>query len=587
MTHRRAPRPTPNAQRATRHVPGPTSKVPRWPSIAAIILVSLAASIVGFANDFAQDDLHLIDENLRVHSPLNLREMFTSPFWPPPFSPDLYRPLTSLWLSLQYAFGAGAPVVYRATSYVLYALVAAGVFVLAEKRLPRTVALGVALLFAAHPVHVEAVALGVGQSELLVGLIALAMVLLYLDRRASGSLRVRDWTLLAALYLAASLFKETGLVLPGLLAITELLLVKDEAGWSRRARVLWPGYAALAVVAAGVLVARRAVLGGTVSGTFTAEALQGLTGGGRLLTMLAVVPQWTRLLVWPAHLRADYSPQEFVASTHFGAAELLGLVIVLAAVVAVWRSWRRTPMISFGILWCAIGLLPVSNLIVPTGILLAERTLFLPSIGFVLAVGGMASLVWSSAHARAPETRRALAVACLALVAAGIARSAERQRVWRNDGFLAVRTVQDAPRSFRAQRAYGDLLFALGQRQLALAAYAQALALAPTGSAWRVRNDFARQFRMLGEQASEARQLIASLAERSDQDDDRGYLVADLLGMGEYAAAAAETDTAITRGGNASVFRRLHSVADSAARVGAPPGAIKIRINAGDVRADR
>ncbi len=564
-----------------------TGTLNRWAALASVAAVSLAASVAGFGNDFAQDDLHLIDDNVRIHSLGNLREMLTSPFWPPPFSPDLYRPLTSVWLSLQYLFGAGAPVVYRATSYLLYAAVAIGVFILAERLLPRAVALGVALLFAAHPVHVEAVALGVGQSELLVGLVAIVMTIVYLDRRRGDGLRIRDWLMLGAFYLAASLVKETGLVLPGLLVAAELLLVDCATPLRGRMRQVWAGFAGLALVAVAVLLARRAVLGANIAGTFTAEALQGLRGGQRALTMLAVVPQWARLLIWPAHLRADYSPQEFVASTGFGFDEALGAAMLIVAGAAVWRGWRRAPVVSFGILWCAVGLLPVSNIVVPTGILLAERTLFLPSIGFVIAVGGLAAPIWSATDERAPLVRQWMIAACAIVVAAGVGRSIERQRVWRNDAFLSVRTVQDAPRSFRAQRAYADVLFALGQRELALDAYRQALAFAPPGNVWRVRNDFARQFRLLGESASEAEQLRASLAERADQEDDRGYLIAADLALGQYAAAASEADTALSRGGNAAVFRGLRSVADSAVRVDAPAGSVKIRIQTGAAQADR
>jgi protein O-mannosyl-transferase len=565
----------------------PSARVPVWGAPALVVLVSLAACAAGFVNDFAQDDLHLVEANARIQSLGNLREMFASPFWPPPFSPDLYRPLTSVWLALQYAFGAGAPIVFRATSYLLYAAVCLCLFRFASRHVPRAIALCIALLFAAHPVHVEAVALAVGQNELIVALIAFGMLAVYLARRNGAGLRVRDWSLLGVLYAAAALFKETGLVLPGLLVLAELLLVQRDAPLLRRVRETWLGYICLALVAVGVLLARRAVLGGEIAGTFTAEALQGVRGGGRALTMLAVVPQWARLLIWPAHLRADYSPQEFVSSTHFGGAELFGTLLLAAALVVVVLSWRRAPVVAFGLLWCAVALLPVSNVIVPTGVLLAERTLFLPSVGFMIAVGGAAAMVAARARGLLRRLGPAAIYACAVLVAASVARSVERERVWRNDPFLSVRTVQDAPRSFRAQRAYADVLFAIGQPQLALDAYARALALAPRASVWRVRNDFARALRGQGDRSSEAVQLRQSLAERPDQDDDRGYLIAADLATGDYRAAALEADTALARGGKLEVFRGLKAIADSAARVKAPVGSIRIQIDAGGVRADR
>ena len=66
------------------------------------------------------------------------------------------------------------------------------------------------------------------------------------------------------------------------------------------------------------------VLGGDTKGSFTAEALGGLGVGGRALTMLTVVPEWFRLFLWPAHLRADYSPQEIVAATQWGMDQTFG-----------------------------------------------------------------------------------------------------------------------------------------------------------------------------------------------------------------------------------------------------------------------
>ena len=44
-------------------------------------------------------------------------------------------------------------------------------------------------------------------------------------------------------------------------------------------------------------------------------------------------------------------------------------------------------MEAFGLGWIAIAFSPVANLLFPTGILVAERTLYLPSVGLALAVG--------------------------------------------------------------------------------------------------------------------------------------------------------------------------------------------------------
>lgn len=556
-----------------------------WTAILAVVGVALAASVAGIANNWAQDDLHLIMGNVRIHDLGNWRALLSSPFWPSPYSQDLYRPLTSLLLAFEWAIGAGAPVVFRVVSYVLNVAVALQVFALGRRLMPRNIALAVALLFAVHPVHVEAVALGVGQGELIVGLIALLMTTRYLDRRRTNSLTWHDWAVLGALYVIASLVKEQGFVLPGLLVFVELVFIQGAAG--ARARQLAPGYAFLSALLALMLVLRSLVLGGDLAGSFTAEALVGLSMTGRALTMLRVVPQWVRLLAWPAHLQSDYSPQELIASSGLGPLEAFGLLLLVAGLATAWFARRRAPVLSFGLAWCAVTLLPVSNVLVPSGIVLAERTLFLPSIGFVVALGGVAAALWPRLIAMRPELVRDLGFACAALVVLGILRSAERQRVWRNEPYFAVRSVQDAPRSFRTQRGYGDLLFAIDKPGLALEAYRRAIALSPPGQAWRVRNNLARWFRMTGERAQEVVELRASLASEPAQGDIRGYLVAALLALGQYGDAAGEADSAMARGGSATVFAALRAVADSAARVGAPPGSIRIGLVAGESRPAR
>lgn len=546
----------------------PTAGSAVWRDGALVIGAALVASLAGLWNTWAFDDVHLIAQNARVHALGNWRELLTSPFWPPPFSPDLYRPVTSLLHALQYAVGAGDPLVFRLVSYGLYAAVSYVVWRLASDWLPGGVALAVGLLFAVHPVHVEAVALAAGQAELVVGLLAVLMLRRYLIARRAGTLGLRDWVVLAAMYGVAALTKEHGLVLPALLLAAEgVLLPPGQERWRR----LLPGYLGLVGVAALVLLLRRAVLAGDVAGTFTAEALEGLGMGERALTMLPVVREWFRLLVFPLHLQGDYSPQVLVPWTVLGGPGLLGLGVVALAVAAVVWSWRRAPVVAFGLAWTGIALLPVSNVLVPTGILLAERTLFLPSIGFFLAGAALA--------ARWPWPSWRWVVG--ALVVLGVVRSAERQRVWRNEAFFSVRTVQDAPRSYRAQRAYAEVLYGLGQEGLAEGAYQEALRLAPEGAVWRVHNDWARRLRLMGATEAEARQLEESLRLAPAQEDSWGHLIVAYLRLGRYREASAAADSARARGGSPAVFAGLRAKADSAERAGAPAGAVRVLLRLG------
>jgi len=532
----------------------------------AVVVVALVAALAGVVNDFVYDDILLILHDDRLHSLGRLWDIVRAPYWPPPHSPDLYRPVASALLAAQFAFGGGAPMIFRLVSYALYAAAAVMVFRLALRLLSRRVALCVALLFAAHPVHVEAVALGVNQGELIVALLAMLMVLRYLDARARGALSMRDWAALVALYATAALTKETGFVLPGLLVAAELLLVPrgDPRPLRARAADLWMGYALLAVVGGSFVALRAAVLAGNVVGAFTADGLAGLGVAGRALTMLRVVPVWFRLLSFPLHLQIDYSPGELVASTGFGATEAVGLALVAAAVAVTAAAWRRVPVAAFGMLWCAVALLPVSNVLVPTSILASERSLFLPSVGLLLAAGAAASYL-SRARWRA---RQGLESVCAVLVIAGVARSAERQTAFRNAAHFWVVAAHDAPRSGRVRAARDAAAQELVQE------FAPVIAQAP--QPWQARTQLARMLIVMEEDSLALPQLRLSLAEHANQREAREELAVALLAIGKYAEAKRAKDAEAESGADSLFWHEIDHVADSAMVVAAPAGSVRL-----------
>ena len=124
---------------------------------------------------------------------------------------------------------------------------------------------------------------------------------------------------------------------------------------------------------------------------------------------------------------------------------------------------------AYGLGWIAIGLAPVANLLFPVGVLVAERTLYLPSAGAMLAAGTAlagAAPAASSAHARAPA---AWAVLLGILVAGGALRSATRVPVWRDDVAVVESMLRDSPRSYRGYAARGGLLLRVRRPGEALA----------------------------------------------------------------------------------------------------------------------
>ena len=165
---------------------------------AALIGLCLGSTATGLNNHFSQDDMPVIERNPVVHSLANPGTFFTQSYWPKPFPPALYRPLATAGFALQWAAGGGKPWIYRVTSIVLYAVSGLLLYQLALLLLPPLAAWLVAAFFMIHPVHVEAVAVAVNQSEIVVGLLAAAVVAVYLRLRQRAELRPTDGLVLLA-----------------------------------------------------------------------------------------------------------------------------------------------------------------------------------------------------------------------------------------------------------------------------------------------------------------------------------------------------------------------------------------------------
>jgi hypothetical protein len=541
-----------------------------------VALLAVAASISGILNQYAQDDIPIIGTNAAVHSLGGIGKLFVQSYWPPPYAQGLYRPFTLTSLALQWAAGGGSPLILRLVSYGLYAAASVGVFFLARLLLPAGVAGAVAALFAVHPVHVEAVAVAVNQGELWVGLLCCVAVILYVrERRRGGPIPVRSELILAGLYLAACLFKETALVLPGLLVLAEILLVPSIEPLAVRISRVRRLLLVLLLVGTAFMGVRTRVMRGNLAGTFTAEGLVDLTVNQRAITMLSVVPEWFRLLLWPAHLQADYSPGEIVGQTSWGPAQTPGLALLVAAVVAATLARRRAPAICFGIGWCAIGLFPVHNVLVPTGIILAERTLFLPSIGAMIALGGIGNLIVDRVS---PRYHPALVAVLGALLMLGTWRSTTRHSMWLDQWTIWSRTAEeDAPRSYRAHEFMAQAYYDIGQERMAEQEYRLAIQFSPpklTGP----RSSLADKLRSRGFSYPAAQLYREIVRARPNHSAARLALGACLVNLGLYREAMFHARMGISFEWELAAFRTILGTADSALRVSAPPGTVRVPV---------
>lgn len=425
-----------------------------------VVALAVAASLSGITNGFAFDDVRAVFEDTRIHSLPSLWHVFTETYWLPKYGASLYRPLTSLGFGLQWAIGGGSPLVFHIVSIIAYAAVCAAMLGLAKQIFDNTTALVGTAIFAVHPLHVEAVANVVGQAELGAALLEIIAVSKYLKWSREGKVGPGRITALCVMYACALMFKEHAIVLPALLMATEILPAADGATTVRRVQRRWPLLVAMAVAGAVFVIVRAMVIGKVTGGGDQAGVFIGQGFGVRLLTMLPVVLEWIRLFVWPASLSADYSSPRIDIATSFQATMLPAVAIIIAIVAIAVYVRKEYPSATFAFAWSGITLLIPSNLIVVTGFVLAERALFLPSVGVSMLIG----VAITAALRYASQPMRKLVIAGVAaMLVAGIARSSFRNPVWKDNESLFRQTVEDVPYSWKSHLMLGELLVGQGK----------------------------------------------------------------------------------------------------------------------------
>ena len=442
-------------------MPWLTGKRAAWISAAVACVVYLPA----LRNGWALDDYGLIQRNPAAHSLAAAVRALFSPYWPPQgdYSPGLWRPLVTLTYGVDWVVSGGRPFWFHLLNLVLHGLATALVALMTLRWLPPLGVLAAGVVFAVHPVHVEAVANVVGRSEMLAALGLLGAVLAARRYRASEPGHGARWLVLTVFATGFALgSKEHAVIAVAVLALDHWL---DPEGERQPAGSLYLGVAALT---AGWLFLWRAIAGALVSGSAVAP-LKDLTTGQRLAAMIPVQLDVVRLLVWPFSLSADYAPQLIPIRTSWSLVATLAL-LTSAALLALGVAIRhRAPGIAFGILAGAAAYLPTSNLLFTSGVLLAERSLYLAVLAPALVAGWL--LAWAAERGRVTIALAVLGLGCASFTVQAVTQIP----FWRDSRSVVIGGLLEHPENFGAHFRVADVLLPTGDSTRALAHYLVAM----------------------------------------------------------------------------------------------------------------
>jgi tetratricopeptide (TPR) repeat protein len=432
-----------------------------------------AATLAAYSNSFRAglsfDSVILVAQDARVHAwtPQNIRLIWGEEYWYNIGTTSLYRPLTTLSFLFNYAALGGDRDVaaYHWLNFGLHGINVLLVYLLAfavAGEIP--VAAAIAGIWGLHPAAVEAVTNIAGRADLLAAFGVLLGLLCHL-RGAEAPTRSGRLLWLAALALAAAIgifSKESAIVLPAAMLAYDLAfrLRRDmpRQPWRR----LLPGYLAAAGPLLVYLIVRAHVLSRTLAVTaFLDNPLVGAGFWTSRLTAIAILGKYLWLLAWPTRLSADYSYHEIpLFAWRLGSWSFWAAVLSLAAWGTIlWiavRSYRRRPDVFFFIAWFAIAMAPTSNLVIRIGSIMAERFLYLPSVGFA----GCLAIAAYGAFGR--WNRAALAFAGMVCLLFGI-RVYARNRDWQDEKTLWTHDAAVSSASYKTHASLAETLWKEGR----------------------------------------------------------------------------------------------------------------------------
>ncbi|MFZ5477946.1 MAG: tetratricopeptide repeat protein [Myxococcota bacterium] len=367
----------------------------------------------------------------------------------------------TLYALLYYGFGL-ATWPYHLLQIGLHGLACVGVAHLLARWIGPAGGLVGALLFAVHPVHVESVAWIAALKDPLSTLFVLGSLLAWGRWRDRGS--ALAWLAALACMAGALLVKSFGVLVPAMLVLTDWAFERRRL--DARAVLDKVPFVALAVVAlAGFLRV------GAANAVMDLPPPGGTAWTG-FLTMTSVYATYLGKLFVPHPLSARYVVHPILTATD------PRFVVATVAIGLVWgasvAALRHTRVPLFANAWVLACLLLVLR-IVQIPIEMADRYLYLPSIGFCAFAGWAAVGAWSAWPGRRP----ALAAAGIAVACAFVAVSVSRNLVWRTDETLWMDVAEKSPEFTTAWSSLGSYYVRHGRTAEADAALRRALDLDP------------------------------------------------------------------------------------------------------------
>jgi len=488
--------------------------------IGLCFLISVFIAILYFnslGNQFTNWDDGMIYQNSSIRN-LNwvgIKKIFTFEHG------NTYQPIRVLSYAIDYWIWKLNPLGYHITNILFYILTCIMVFFtlfyLSNKLRTeasadshgRVAFLG-ALLFAAHPVHVEGVTWLAARKEVLQGFFLFTAFFLYLKGRENqGQKRVMYLLFVLISVLLATLSKPSAIVFPGLLLIYEIASRRHR--WFDFSKEHWIFFAVSVCISLIFLIIIIKVL-------FEAGGVKPYRGGSffaNFLLSFYVFIYNIKLLIWTLNYSAAYtiplppsilSPRTFI---------FIGITL-LFFILSFW-SLKKTKIIFFCFLFFFVTVFPYLN-ILPISTLLADRYVFIASFSYVFLLGVLFDRLYTYKHKKFSESFFKLLSITLFLFLLTVysLMTVRQNKIWENSYTLWADAVEKNPGSNTANALMGVVYMELAMDRNAVGYLEKAVQLLPYD--YQSRNNLAIVYGRLDEPEKALQQFATAMQLRPDDD---------------------------------------------------------------------
>lgn len=434
-----------------------------------IILIILTFCIYGnsIPHDYALDDIYCISGNSFTKKGIEgIPDLFSTHYFAGFFGEKeialaggRYRPLSLATFALEYELFGKNPAFSHFINVLLFTFLGLLIFKILSQFLPYNSTnkwfyqfpFIATLLFLVHPIHTEVVANIKGRDEILALLFSLLALKFTFDFLKKGKKLTAFFIFLT--FFLALLSKENALVF---LIIIPMSIYYFQP--NTPTREYFKISITLVFSAIIFLILRQNAIGG-LNPADSSELMDNpflqATTSTKYATILYTFGIYFKLLIFPHPLTWDYYPYHIPLVNFSNPIVITSIIIYLAMIFLAIAGLKKRSVISYGVLFWMISFLPVSNLLFSIGSFMAERFMFIPSLGYVIIISWLITEILPKSSLFLKYKRFVLIAVFFVFISYSL-KTISRNKVWKDDFTLYTTDVITSENSAKSNNIAGQ-----------------------------------------------------------------------------------------------------------------------------------